>query len=162
MMMFFETVGCPDGWKQAAPRRAALWSGSPRRPGRRPLRGSSPSSRPRCAPTPTATDATLVTSPHGIALSGGCCASGSAEGMYESMQDTGESEPGLPYRDPAAMSEAVRRGRAPAFPGGEDSFISAIEKAKRLPSPTVLSTVIAPPISSTSCLQMLRPRPVPP
>jgi hypothetical protein len=47
-------------------------------------------------------------------------------------------------------------------PGGALPAASGSVKAKREPTPTVLSTEIAPPISATSSLQIASPRPVPP
>ena len=57
-------------------------------------------------------------------------------------------------------SRSVRRGRD-ATPGSPASSIGSVNQ-NVLPSPGSLSTPMLPPIASTSCREMARPRPVPP
>jgi len=97
LLMFFETTGCPDGWQQAASTQGRLMVGLPAgAPADLPFGGAPLPAAD--APTHThVTDPVLVTSPHGIALASGCCAGGYAvDGTYQSTQDSGPADPGLP------------------------------------------------------------------
>lgn len=98
MLMFFETTGCPEGWKQAPSTQGRMLVGLPEGAmadeqfGGAPIEGTAPRTHTH------GTDPILVTEPHGIALASGCCASGYAvDGTYQSVQPTSATDPALPY-----------------------------------------------------------------
>ncbi len=68
----------------------------------------------------------------------------------------------------ALSSTTITRTWCSTAIGGATAVTAALQmpkrtvKWKRLPTPGVLLTLMVPPISSTSCLEMVRPRPVPP
>lgn len=97
MLMFFEAVACPAGWKQAATTQGRLLVGLPEGGSADAPFGGGPLD-PEAPPTHRhATSVTLDTDAHGIALASGCCASGyGVDGVYPSTQDTGATDPALP------------------------------------------------------------------
>jgi hypothetical protein len=97
LLMFFETTGCPDGWQQPPSTQGRLLVGLPAgAPADLPF-GGAPLVDASAPQHTHVTDPLLVTSPHGIALASGCCAGGYAvDGTYQSTQDSGASDPGLP------------------------------------------------------------------
>ncbi len=102
MQMFFDMAACPVGWAQATATQGRLIVGLPQgAPQDLTFGGPALSSGDAGADSRThAHDntVTLTTTPHGIALLGGCGAGGyAANGTYTASAPTTESDTGLPY-----------------------------------------------------------------
>jgi hypothetical protein len=98
MQMFFDAVACPPGWIQPTTTQGRFLVGLPQGATADQTFGGQPVTS-TTAPTHThGNTATLVTTSHGIALAGGCCAGGyAAAGTYTAMQDTDPSAVGFPF-----------------------------------------------------------------